>query len=397
MRHSSLGPSQWDRWVRCPGSIEATAGLPDNTSWEAAEGTVFHEMVAECAQKDHDPELFIGQVHEVEGHVIEIDDMMAYSAHDGLEFIRSLQDDPKWEVRIEEEVDISSWAGPDQFGNADMIAWNLHERRVIVFDWKYGQGVPVYPETSYQCRGYALGAWWTFFHDKIGYDPDRIQVDIMIEQPRIPSAGGTWTTSLGDLLLWGAHVKEQRLRADEIGLVPGEKQCYFCTARTKCDALAEWSLDMMGMSFEDLDTMNEFKPPSPLTPERRSAVLRARPLIEKWFGDLHASAYHDASAGLAVPGLKLQPGRRPRRKWNDEPAAEDEAIGWLGRDRAFTEPKFRSPAQIQQIVGRKNFIAFFEEFVLHGEPKLVLVVDEDGSPGEAPIIEEFDNLEESIL
>ena len=40
--HSRFGASAAHRWMRCPGSIQASEGLPNVSSEFAAEGTLLH-------------------------------------------------------------------------------------------------------------------------------------------------------------------------------------------------------------------------------------------------------------------------------------------------------------------------------------------------------------------
>lgn len=44
--HSRFGASGAHRWMRCPGSVPATAGMPNPSSPAAAEGTMLHEVAA---------------------------------------------------------------------------------------------------------------------------------------------------------------------------------------------------------------------------------------------------------------------------------------------------------------------------------------------------------------
>ena len=170
--HSSLGPSSWSRWIRCPGSVKAQEGIPDPGRYEAAEGTVFHELVADCLDLGLEPEDFVGGGRglEVDGFWIEYDDEMCSSARDGLDFVRNVAAEPGWALFVETRVDISKYTIPGQFGTADVVLVNIAQKKVIVFDWKYGME-PVYPQENYQLQGYCLGAWQTLFGRLFNWDP----------------------------------------------------------------------------------------------------------------------------------------------------------------------------------------------------------------------------------
>lgn len=404
--HSSLGPSKWDRWVRCPGSVALSKGLPDNAGWEAAEGTAFHHLVAMCAENGLDPLDFVGEGNgiPVEDWFFEYNLEMAESAEEGMYLIETLQDNPKWEVLIEKRVDISPWAGEGQFGSADVIAWNVEDAHIVIFDWKYGQGVPVYPEDCYQLYGYALGGWESFIafaFDKGGHRRTpwtEIRVDLIIEQPRIAAAGGTHTTTLADVMEMGERAKRALESVDDPESVhPGEHQCSFCPAQTYCRAHEDWMLRICGSEFEDLEARGEesFTLSPALTPTSRSAVLRMAPQIRRWLDRLHAEAFHDAEHGYEVPGFKLVPGRRGRRKWRE--AHIDLARARLqyrvGPLKVHEPKKLISPAQAEKLVGKREFHEVFSDFVEQGAAKSVLVAESDSREALPSIEDEFDNLD----
>jgi hypothetical protein len=52
--HSRFGASGAHRWTECPGSVEAQAGLPDNSGPEAQEGTALHAVAAHCLEHEMD-------------------------------------------------------------------------------------------------------------------------------------------------------------------------------------------------------------------------------------------------------------------------------------------------------------------------------------------------------
>ena len=405
--HSSLGPSKWDRWVRCPGSVALSRGLPDNAGREAAQGTAFHHLVAMCAENGLDPLDFVGEGNgvPVEEWFFEFDLEMAEAAEEGMYLIETLQDNPKWEVLIENRVDISPWAGEGQFGSADVIAWNVEDAHIVIFDWKYGQGVPVYPEDCYQLYGYALGSWKSFVcdaftKDGIGTCPpfNEIRVDLIIEQPRIAAAGGTYTTTHADVFEMGHKAKSALASIDDPeALHPGEHQCAFCPAQTVCRAYNDWMLRTCGSEFEDLEARGEesFDLSPGLMPHSRSAVIRMAPLIRRWLDKLHAEAFHDAEHGYDVPGFKLVPGRRGRRKWREEhiDLARARLQYRVGPARVHEPKKLISPAQAEKLVGKREFYEVFSDFVVQGDAKRVLVAESDSREALPSIEDEFDNLD----
>jgi len=314
VEHSSLGPSSWSRWIRCPGSVQAQAGIPDKARFEAAEGTVFHELVADCLEMGFEPEDYVGGGRglEVDGFFVEYNEEMCAAARDGLDFVRNVAAEPGWELYVETRVDISKWTLPGQFGTADVILVNVAKKLVIVFDWKYGKE-PVYPQENEQAQGYCLGAWQTIFGKLFDWDPSGVKVTIIIEQPRVPGGGGPWETTMQRVLEFGQHAKRQAVltTAKNPPRKPGVKQCRWCRAKDYCGTFAEWNMEMIGLEFDDLDMADEtgFLPeleaPEEVTPERRTILLRLKSDLEP------------------VDGGAAQ-GRLPRRP-GGEPGSGDEA------------------------------------------------------------------------
>ena len=398
--HSPLGPSRWPRFVRCPGSVQAEAGLPQRDTYYADEGTAFHGMVSFCLQFGFDPEEVCSKGHRlaIGNNVFEFDGEMANAARDGIDYIRNLMlSDSNWQLFVETRVDISPWVGEGEFGTADVILLNVPEKHIVVFDWKYGKGVPVYVEDDYQTRGYALGVWKTLASHQFEGDCAGVKVTLVIEQPRIPGAGGSVETTMGELLDFGSKVSRQsgKARGDNAVRVAGEKQCRDCLANTKCGTFAEWHLNNLGISFEDLDsdiTIEQL--PDQMTPERRSVILRARSMFNKWLDSLHSATYLDAEMGNPTPGLKLVKGRHPARTYSDPRSLELELVLFseLG-DGAFVPRSLLSPSQAEKELKKVRYQEVLAKFVLHGEPKLILVPEEDKRIQVTPVVNLFEDLE----
>lgn len=399
VEHSSLGPSSWERWVRCAGAPTAEAAHPDRTSYEAAEGTVFHEMVSDCLALGLEPEWFLGGGLNQDGHWIEFDWEMVNSAQDGLAFVRGMAARPGWKLWVETRVDISPWTLPGQFGTADVILANFETREIIVFDWKYGKE-PVYAAENLQLIGYCLGAWNTLLSAAFGGDAAGIKVTLIIEQPRVSGAGGAWETTLVRVLEIGQHVKRQAVLSTDPDAprVPGPKQCRWCRARATCGARAEWLLETVGVVFDDAETFAPEEPwqPPDVTPERRSYILSIAPQVREFLERLHESAMRDAERGEPVPGFKIVDGRRPNRYFaeNKRHMAEQILVSEIGR-RAYTEPQLISPTQAEKVMGKPRYREVLSRFVDQGPPGPILVPESDTRPARPALADIFDEDEET--
>lgn len=398
VEHTHLGCSGWDGFVRCVGKPNAEAAFPDTAGYAAAEGTIFHEVVSDCLDFGFEPEDFLGSRWQQDGFEVTVDEDMCRYSRDGLDYIRSYMDDPDCRVFVETRVDISPWTLPGQISTADVVIVNVKERWIIVFDWKYGKE-PVYAEENYQAQGYCLGSWQTLFGELFDWDPAGIDVTLIIEQPRVPGAGGEWKTTMERVLEFGAHVRRQAVRTQSptAPRTPGAKQCRWCRARHVCEELAAWHLENLDLDFDDLDQGFEFdlEPslPQNLTPERRSYLLEIRPLVNQWFDALHKSEYHDATVGDPTPGRKLVDGRRPARKWDKTAKYKAERrLRRLLKKKAYKAPEMLSPTQAEKLVGDTAYREHLERFVDRGSPTPIMVSTKDSRDNIPAAIDEFDVL-----
>jgi hypothetical protein len=399
--HSKRGPSTAHRWRKCPASVRASAGHPNTAGIEAAYGTVFHDFAADCLEMGLEPHGFVGDGMEVEGFGwLEFDHEMADNMLAGLDLLWAMETDTTT-LLVEKRVSLAEWVGEGEFGTTDAALLDPANWTITVFDWKYGQGVPVHPEENDQAILYALGTWSDIARDMFaeearrrGIDPDRnaswaedIKVQVMIEQPRAPGGGGTWVTTMGHLLREGRRIREDAALTEDpdAPFVPGEKQCNFCPAAryNTCEARARWLTDLMGLEFDDLDTDFMVGEESVLrramTPEQRSQVLLSKGTIEKYLKQLQEEAYKDAEMGREVPGMKMVAGRRGKRSFVDPVRAEVILKKNLG-DEAFLPRALISPPQLEKLVGKKQYREVYARYVQMGESRPILVPESD--PGE---------------
>lgn len=408
--HSTLGPSVAHRYRRCPGSVALEATLPNEAGMEAAQGTVFHHFAAICLETGLDPDVFVGHKLTVEGHgVLEMSLEMANKMQSGLDYARALIE-PGDVVLVEQRVSLEPWLGPNQFGTSDLAIISLKNWKAIIWDWKWGAGVPVSPIENDQGILYGLGVWNDHLADMIeghmwsvGVEPgdgdsfETFQIQIIIEQPRAPGGGGEWTISLAELLRRGEHVKKDAAKTYDPNAprIPGPKQCQFCMGARKnvCKEHADFLLSKFDAKMDELSDQfkagEEMPLPRALTPEQRSQLLLHKPMIEKWLDRLHADAYEDAENGRPVPGMKLVEGRRSPRSWINETKAATilKATPQVGDP--YTH-KLLTPAQVEDIVGRPTYRKRFESLAALGDAKPQLVVDEDNREARATRQERFD-------
>lgn len=398
--HSLRGPSGATGWRRCHGKINAERGLPDKVGREAAQGTVFHEYAAMCLMFDLEPEHFpLGTIHKVDGWEIEFDEDMQHFMHEGLDWVRD-QLEPGDILLIERKVDISPWAGPGEFGTADVIIIKVRKRRIINFDWKYGKGVPVSPVKNDQMYLYCLGSWNDYAEALFkGVDPAEIAVDFHIEQPRAQGGGGDWPTTMAEVLAEGVKIREDALATMDPNAprTPGEKQCLFCRAAGQCPEQQKYLLGVFGQKFDDIAEDIElgvgpaFDDPATLTLEVRSFVLLHWKAFKRYVDRIHALTIHDLKCGRDVPLLKAVTGRPGKRVYMEEHLAEagEALVKLVGEDEAY-ETKLISPAVAEKAVGKKVFAAQMKAFVTQSPGKPILVPLDDKRPAIQDYASKFD-------
>ena len=78
------------------------------------------------------------------GHMV-FDQAMADNMLNGLDYLWAASNSPGSKMIIEKRVSLEEWVGPGEFGTTDAAIVDPLRWRMIGFDWKYGQGVPVSP------------------------------------------------------------------------------------------------------------------------------------------------------------------------------------------------------------------------------------------------------------
>ncbi len=245
-------------FLNCPGSLIPNLLAPDNAGEDAAYGTVAHGVTELWLKSGRRPDHLIGTNEFVEsgdwGYLVWIDESMLDYAQMCVDWVEWLEGE-KW---VERRVDFSRITPiPRQTGTADLIV--LQERRLIVADWKFGKGVPVYATNNTQGMLYALGALWEI--EAEGRGPID-EIEIRIGQPRRDHFD-EWVISRDDLMLFAGWAKARMAMAwsPTAPRIAGTKQCEFCRVRVNCAANAKLQVELTEGMFDDLDS------PHPVTHE----------------------------------------------------------------------------------------------------------------------------------
>lgn len=286
--HSIFAPSSSHMILTCAGALLANLGEPDNAGFDAAEGTVGHEVAdlwltqfyrnrEDAAHptptqqypdfEDLDEEIdyarpvhLIGTVKRI---VERVDDdgneLLAFDVPIKEEMLGFVRQYVKWCVELpgvhytERRVDISKITPiPNQGGTADHAA--CEPGVLTISDLKYGKGIRVdaaedltNPKAmvlgrdspfngNTQAMNYALGFFWEFDHI---YHFEKIV--IRIAQPR-KDHWQVWETNREELLAFARYAKIRYADAwvPNAPRTPSKKGCQFCRVQPKCAAYAVW-------------------------------------------------------------------------------------------------------------------------------------------------------------
>jgi hypothetical protein len=364
-KHSPIGASSAYRWMKCPGSVALAATLerPNATKY-AAEGTVAHALVekgilAAKAAKDWDAAYKVlddelERSYNQDGFEIEVTENMTAAVAQMFDFLRELQAEHKFlysDILVEVEVSLPH-IDAEAFGTCDamiLLPWN----RLIVIDYKHGQGVMVEVDDNEQCLYYGLGGFYATDPDEqvnLGF------VELVIVQPRArdDDAGvGRRTYSVKDLLAFESKLKAaiERVRNGDPSLLAGQ-HCKFCPARPVCPEIRMEQSRRLGVVFDNVETQPLVLPePKEMSPERLSQLLDNADELRSWLSSILEYATVRAAKGEQIPGYKMVE-KKSNRRWVDEAAVIEEFSPLVG-DEIFSK-KLKSPAQLEKLLPKSN-------------------------------------------
>ena len=320
MQHSKVvGGSSAKRVINCPGSVPLVQRMPPQVeSKYAAEGTLLHDAIERLI----DTEDTLGTVAA--------DLCLSDEQCEKLTFcVNALnQIDPQRKMIYATEVKVE-FEGVKElegvFGHTDLIG--RIGKRMIVLDWKFGDGVMVEAEESDQGLFYAAAARKT--HLAQWAAENTTEVEIIIVQP---FQTRRWVTT------WA---RVEQFERDLINAVKLSKRpdapmamgdwCRWCTAKPICPLMTG-----------EIDRL-EHGALASLSPEDLGRALALADKLESFIEEARKLSLARLEKGLPVPGYKLVP-KQARRKWADDGKAV-EALLDMGLDIRKTE--LLSPAQAE--------------------------------------------------
>ena len=334
--HSSIGASSCYRWFNCPGSNKLIEGLPiPPASRYAAEGTEAHKIAENTLRVlQTEPERY-DDLKAGDFRDDMFDAVFAYIQH-----IKSTLDKygMKWsDLLVEQKFqldDVDKYA----FGTCDCIL-EVPFDRLVVFDFKYGQGIPVEVEDNLQLKYYALGG--------IKYaKTDVEEVELVIVQPRAYHQEGivrSWVTTSTALKGFSDELRDaiSRTRKKNPMVVLGS-WCKFCPAKAICPKQHEQATAIATTVFSPISVEQ-------LRLDQITDILSKGDQIREFLDAVFALAETKAIQGEVIPGYKLV-AKKSNREWAVPEDAEKQLSEQLGEEAFVTTRKLLSPAQAEKLL-----------------------------------------------
>jgi hypothetical protein len=353
--HSILGASSAHRWMNCAGSIQLIDKVlqesgPGGTSYAAAEGTAAHTIAAMCLEDGGEPFEFFERKVDVDGRIFIVDDEMVDGVATMVSGVNGRYADVL-DIAIEEapskpilhiERTMGSVLNENAWGTADAII-EIPECGLEIFDFKYGRGVVVEPDSA-QNKYYGYLA----IENAVStYHPSTV-VRLFIVQPRIPHPQGlvrVYATTVEALQAWAYDELLPAMEATQNPNAPlciGD-WCRFCPARNVCPALKQ---ETVGFTTE--------VEPEHLTGDELGTILAKEKPIIAYFTQLKEEAFKRICKGEEVTGQKLV-NKQSNRVWKDD--AEVELVRIFGEDNVYQAPKLLTPPNIEKLSAEgKTFV-----------------------------------------
>lgn len=364
MSHALLSASGAHRWLSCTPSAKLEEQFPDSTSTYAEEGTLAHELCEIKVNKallGMPTKTYNSTLKKIKGNGLYQTEMDKYTDEYLdyiLEKVHSFDSPPT--VIVEKKVDFSSYV-PEGFGTADCII--LGDGELHIVDFKYGKGVEVSAEYNPQMMLYALGAYLEY---SFLFQIEAVKMTIV--QPRIGNIS-EYSMLVEELLEWAELTVKPKAQMAWLGngeYTAGE-HCKFCKAKASCRERARKNLEAENF---------ELKKGPLLSPDEIGEALKKAIYLAKWAEDLKEYALAESLKGNDIPGWKAVEGRSSRNFTDNDLAIKKLKEAGIAEELLY-ERKQYTLAQMEKMVGAKDFKKIVGDLVVKNPGKPTLVVDAD--------------------
>lgn len=324
--HSDFGGSVIGRVIACPGSVSLSATVPQRPSSSyAEEGTFAHALAEAClVERNFDASSKIGTEirHPVLDSTKEVTEEMAQAVQVYLDVIHEelgRSEDAVLEIEQRFVLPISSAGEGEVFGANDALVYHPSIGRMVVFDYKHGQGVSVSAEDNAQLKFYAAGAALS------KPDWNIAELELVIVQPRARDAEDQdipgvkpWKMDTFELIEFVGTIEEAvaKAKAPNPAYAVGD-HCRWCAAAGVCPAQQEQVVQQIGVDFRGVEVSPErLAEPKTMSVEEIGKLLGSLDVLRRWANQVEEFAFGLLQSGVSIPGYKLVE-KVGRRKWID--------------------------------------------------------------------------------
>lgn len=367
-KHALLSPSGAHRWMVCTPSARLESKLPDNESDYAREGTLAHELAQAFL------ELLVGHITQVQFDIV-LETVKQHRLYN-LEMVNYCRDYAMYvyshyidlvkkygnavSIHIEIKINLRKYA-PDSYGHLDAAI--AAPGILIIFDFKYGQGVPVDAIDNEQMMCYALGCI-----EYLKYVDTFNVITMHIYQPRINNISW-WSIFVDKLLKWAVQeLKPAALLAfsGKGEYVPGD-HCKFCRAKTTCKVLAQ--------HIQEITQGLNYALPELLKPKEISEVLANVDRVTDYLKAVKAHALAEALKGKKFPGYKIVEGTSHRTI--ADPENVKKTLSRIYPESDYTKSSLKGIGELELLIGKKDFDKVLGKYVKKPKGAPTLVPDTD--------------------
>lgn len=303
-KHAVLSASGSKRWINCPASVELIKQVPPlPTSPAAEEGTAAHELSEKVLLNSPNANYYVGQ----KINNIEVTQEMADYVQDYCDYVIWRRNELGGELSVEERFDLS-WLYKGMFGTNDALI-RQDFGKLVVIDFKYGEGIPVEVYENTQLIYYAIGA---------ARGEDYEEVELVIVQPRCEHPDGpirSWTFPATDLQKWEKEfVKAAKETEKPNAKFKAGDWCRWCAAAATCPHVYKEAVKNAMIEFDDPVPVKKVEQ---LTDEQIARLLKHKTEIEALLKKAKEYALRRWQDNRPIEGTKLV-GGRGSRIWNDD-------------------------------------------------------------------------------
>ena len=349
-QHSLIRPSNFERRMLCPGSLNAENDLPETTSVYAEDGKLLHDRVNQ---------LITANISWLEDLETDQKDDVYNAAKYYFDLIKQADTIIK-EIR-EKTFDLS-FIYPEMKGTADSVlitfepttdTYDLH-----VIDYKFGKGVLINAHQNYQLLLYYLGVINDPEIEEILQDK-KYNVHLHIVQPY--NVNSIWSLNETEKLLFSNLEMYQDIAkkcyVPDATRIASKKACQFCIAKPTCPALAKFAQDTKTKLGE-------------LSDEQIAAIYDNKNLITMYLKSVEEYIKNKLEQGSFM-NYTLRP-KLSNRKWNDD--AYNYLVENLSEEAFEVSSKLIRITKAEKLLGKEvvNKLTIREE----GGNKIVKISDE---------------------